>query len=125
MRLANHLLLGSSVSVHLHDIISTSRITFKWLKVATGYSSNVKLDVSPDVLSAISRLAELSFIIPKVLNLEVNGDLKFMQKLVDRHNLMPYTPMTYYYVLQSMIKRCVWLPGVAESLFLAAIPPQL
>ena len=121
-RLANHSLLGSPVCVNLHDSTSTNPITLKLLK-APAYSSNVPLAVSPALKSALDQLAQ--FIQLRWWSLPLTSDDNhFIRALVTR--CLPYTPLTSLYVLQSMKKRCQWVPGSIESLFQSkAIPTHL
>ena len=122
MRLTNHLQFGSAVCVSLHDTASTNAVTLKWLN-DSGYSSNVKLDISPDLQAAVARLAELCFVETRCCTPTAKKE-NFERKKALRQYL-PYTPVTYFYVLQSLVKRCVWIEGAAESLFLSAVPTPL
>jgi hypothetical protein len=98
----------------MHDTSSTNSITLKWLQTP-GYSSNVKLDISSDLQAAVTRLAKLCFIDPPS---------PFEYDIVPK-SPFPYTPLTYYYVFQSVVKRCVWVENSDEKLFSYSVDPSL
>ena len=128
LRLTNHLLLSSHKRVKWHDNKSTSPVTLKWLKT-TGFSDNVKLDISSTLNKAVNRLAEMCFIQPRVLKFgqqRSDADINLCSRqITDTFSFLPYTPITYYYILQSMTKRCVWVDKSIHSLFLNAVSPEL
>ena len=109
VRLANHL-LGSSVCVNLHGFGASNPITLKWLRVP-GYSSNVQLAVSEDLKAAISRLASLCFI------QSGHCTCKSPIPCIVTGFLFPYTPLTFWYVLQSLAKNYQWIEGALEPLY--------
>ena len=127
-KLTNHLQLGSSTYIHLHDINCTrSPVSLKWLKVP-GYSNNVKLATSSELQNAIGRLFKLCFIHPLTCcstALFTDATLKkpkFLKKEC-RSDSLPYTPLTFDYFFHSMLKRSVWVEGTLDSLCLSAVPP--
>ena len=61
LRLTNHLQLGSPIPVKLHeDIVKNLVTTLKW-QLSLNYSSNIPLEISPDLGSAIDKLAASQF----------------------------------------------------------------
>ena len=127
LKLINHIQLGSSSCIHFHDLNSTSPVS-KWLKVP-GYSNNVKLAISSELQDAIGRLAVLCFIQPLTCSATSHLTKMHLKSLLAsktiRSDTFPYTPLTYYYVFHSMLKRCVWAEGALESLFLSSVAPPL
>ena len=114
LRLANHLQLGSPVCVAMHDTSSTNSVTLKWLQTAE-YSSNIILDISSDLQDAITRLAELCFIHPPTP----------LCCYFPPQSPLPYTPLTYYLVFQSVVKRCFWVDNNEEDLFQHSVASSL
>ena len=121
VRLVNHLRLGSPDCIKLHDALYMKPVTLQWLRAAT-YSDNVIMGISPALKTAVERLAELCFENSKILS--PSETLSVPKHLHDNFFQM-YTPETFYSVLCSLVERCVFVPGAAESMFLAAVPPSL
>jgi len=109
----------------MHDSSSTSSIMLSWV-IAPTYSSNVSLDISPALKNALAPLAECCYIVSEEWNCQPfptqAPNSLGLRRTNDVHYLLPYTPLTYHLVLQSVEKRFVWLPGAAKSLFLDAVP---
>ena len=118
VRLTNHLLLGNCNVSCFHDDTFYKPITLKWVK-ATPSSNNVKLDHTPSSF-------EEGFFKPwSCVHLTSTEYNQANCELKDRFFILHYSPLTYYNVLQSLIKRCVWVEDAAESLFLDALLPPL
>ena len=122
VRLINHLRLGSPDCSKLHDVLYTKPVTLQWLR-APAYSDNVLMGISPALKTAVERLAEMCFEVPKILSSSEIPSSIPDNLLEDFFEL--YSPETFYYVLRSLVERCTFVPGAAESLFLAAFPPSL
>jgi len=113
LRLANHLLLGSSDCANLHDLTSSNLVTLKWLKTASTYSNNIKLAVSPALKSTIDRIT--SFIMwRRVMEVNTEDIEQYTGEIAKMW--LPYTPLTVMYVLQSLARRCQWVQGAFEFL---------
>ena len=112
LKLTNHLRLGSPVCVSQHDLTSTNPVTLKWLRAPVAYSSNIPLSVSPALKETFNQLSQ--FILwRRYISPDVIGDqrLEVIAKM-----WLPYTPLTLFYILQSLAKRCQWTQGAIESL---------
>ena len=108
MRLTNHLLLGNFNLSSFHDDTFINPVTLKWVK-APAYSNNVKLDHSPALKKAFAQLADLCFLKPlKSSALFTSTETKSIKisNGLTGFMVLRYTPLTYYNVLQSLIKRC-------------------
>ena len=86
LKLSNHLKLGSPVCINLHDTITKYFLTLKWQK-APGYSSNIKIDISPPLKKAIGLLATSRF--------NITSPHPFYSKLY-----------TYHFIIKSLVSRC-------------------
>ena len=104
LRLTNHAHLGSPLCVQRHDSISASRLTLKWLRTF-GYSNNVRVDVSPDMKTAIDRFVDPSFLI-KAKNRPPPGIPE-----------LPNTPLSFYYFIFSLADRMKWSKERIETVF--------
>jgi hypothetical protein len=110
VKLTNHIQLGSPVCIKLHDSISVNSVTLKWIK-APAFSSNVYLDISPTMVRAFA-FAEACFIFhPSVKEKSECASL-------------PYWPVTFYYILRSLVIRCKLFPGALETLLKQTVVPS-
>ena len=105
VRLVAHVQLGSPVCVQLHDNLSLRPIQqLKWIKVHPNFSSNIQMDVSPALKTAIGQLASIRF------------------------TRVPRDLYTFYSILQSLFERCSWfqngatLQSIFQTEYLKTVP---
>lgn len=102
VRLMNHVKLGSLECIKLHDLISVNPVTLKW-RNGPSYSDNIKLAISIGMKIALNSLAESCFV------LDIVNDLHGSSAV------LPNTPVTFYYLLRTLVCRFQWVPGAIES----------
>ena len=114
LRLANHLRLGSCIPVNVFRN-APNPVTLTWKKVPA-YSANIGLNVSPDVKSALIQLQKLCFFIKE--------SYPYPQEMC---GMRMYTPMTFYFIVQSLISRSAWVqsPSLSSLLMFPLIPHSL
>ena len=110
VKLTNHVQLGSPVCIKLHDSISVNSVTLKWIK-SPAYSSNVYLDMSPTLMQAFALFSEACFV--------------FQQKENSECASLPYSPLTFYYTLRSLVNRSKWFPGAIDTLVQKTVVPSI
>ena len=109
LRLTNHLHLGNRIPVNVFRN-APNPVTLTWKK-APAYSANIGLTVSPALQRALAKLQKLCF------------------KPVDENStlasgLQSYTPMTFYYVVQSLVTRGVWIGDVLNGFLQPHLVPK-
>ena len=97
-RLANHVQLGSPVPVKFHDSKSFGSIKLLWHK-APSFSSSIKLAVSAELHTAIILLSKCCFIPSYTSSSSEKSQTQ----------LLPYSPLTFYNVIHSLVERCAWI----------------
>ena len=122
VRLANHVGLGSTECHELHNMQFDcskhvqSVITLKWLKAPT-YSTNIKLGLTSDLKMVIERLTDLCH-----LKLDVKKHFADVEDGEELPTARPLTPLTLFYILQSLLNRLHWVDGTIGHLVQMAIP---
>ena len=124
VRLANHLQLASPVCMKMHDYHATNRVMLKWLR-SPEFSSNVIMELSPCLKTAISRLGELCFSEQPQSVISCSETRPNRTSLKPKCMLVNYTPVTFYYVIQSLVNRCVLVQDTVKSLLQTPVPPSL
>lgn len=81
------------------------------------------MDVSPAMKTAVGQIAEFCFEKPKILS--SSDGISSIRKCLQQDSFRMYTPETYYYILHSLVERCVLVPGAAETFFQNSVPPYL
>ena len=123
MQLIDHLELGCSVPAKFHDSKSANAFILKWQK-ALPYSSNMKLSFSGHLDKCMYLLAQACFTHSYVaenpkLPLDEDEDILPTTNLCDQIkelvSFLPYSPMTYYYVIKSLFNRCGWVVDYQNS----------
>ena len=84
---------------------------------------HVHFTFSPALKTALGRLTELCFESSKLVSPPEYHS--FIPKNLQKDFSELYSPKTFYYVLLSLVERCVFVPGAAESLILNAVHPSL
>ena len=124
MKLLDHLRLGSSVCLQLHDgFFSANGFILKWNKAPAFYSTNIQLEISPALIKVIDDLvnaclsnAELSFFSSTSKN--DNRALFFKSEKYPRKS-----PLTLYNILQPLFNCYNWVERTVDSVILLCIPP--
>ena len=119
VKLASHVELGSIECYELHGSES-KHIQFvsmlRWLRIPT-YSRNIRLGFSSDVRSVIVKLLDschLKFGFKKISDDDEDRSIEQRQ----------LTPLTFFFILQSMLGRSEWIDGAPESLLNISILPS-
>jgi hypothetical protein len=114
LHLANHVRLGNCIPVHILRN-APNPVTLVWKKSPT-YSENIRLNMSPALQSALIKLQNLCFLIKE-------ADPYQQEQCA----LKMYTPMTFYYIIQSLLSRYTWVqsPPLKSLLQFSLIPPPL
>ena len=110
VRLVNHVRLGNPVPFDALRM-TTSPVSLVWQNVPV-YSANIRLEISPAVLRFTSQLQSICFFRP-----EVNP------YPMENCAIIINTPMTFFYVVQSLINRYNWQNSV-ELLLKPVIPER-
>ena len=118
VRLDNNPQLGSSECYELYDSSWISRhlnfvVTLRWLRVPA-YSENILLGVSSDLKTVMNKLSDSCQF--------VNEDKKIDTDTLEYSLPCPLTPVTFFYLLQSLFDRYNWMEGAIESLIQSTIP---
>lgn len=112
LRLANHLQLGNLCNPVYVNFNGSSEniITLQWHRIQFRYSDNVQLLLSPEMKKSIIELARVSFV-------KVN-----LWHPIMRSFPLPYSPLTLFYTLQSLVNRCCWTEDAVRDLFQLNVP---
>jgi hypothetical protein len=102
LRLVNHLDLGSPVPIKFHDHRSIGSIKLQWSK-APPFSHNIKLGFSVELIRAIYLLGKSCFI----RSFNPNAD--------SFKNPLPYSPLTFFKIVHSMVERHAWIRNYIMS----------
>jgi len=114
LQLANHVHLGNCIPVNILRV-AQNPVNLVWKK-APAFSENIGLNMSPALQSALISLQKLCFLIKE-------AD-PYPEEICA---LKMYTPMTFYYIVQSLLSRCTWAqsPPLKSLLEFSLIPPPL
>ena len=126
VRLASHVKLGGTECIEFHDCVSKHiqcPSTMRWLKVPA-YSKYVRLDISPDLKSVIEKLFEYCHMKPAEVKQLRGRRMQSRDDEVEETELRQLTPLTFFFILQSLLSRLEWVDGAKESLAQLAIPPS-
>jgi len=100
LRFVNHLDLGIPVPVKFHDHCSVGSIKLQWSR-APSFSPNIKMGFSVEIIRAIYHLAKSCFI------------PSFYPDTFETP--LPYTPLTFFNILRSLVERHVWIRDFMTS----------
>jgi len=131
VRLWDHLHFGSSICCQLHDNLNkTEPITLKWYKVKVpqvAYSSEIQLEFSPVLIKIARELLQNcfpfrhAFSFPPVVNDPFRALI--LQFYIPENHLRPrHSPLTFYFIFQSLMSRCTWKDGAIDLLIRQCIP---
>ena len=125
VKLSNHLRLGISVGCQLHDRSSSrSAFALTWSKAPIAYSAEIQLELSPALKSVFTTLVETCFLKADSSNYSPPGTNYNRTLHGQSVNYIRNSPLTFFYILQSLCNRFNSVEGTVDSLIQQCLPPR-
>ena len=127
VKLLDHVLLGSSACCQLHDYyLVADPITLKWYRAPVAFSTDIRLQNSPGMKKVVEELVDKCLVkahplyyAPPERNL---FRFFFLHNKLLEHEVLRFTPLTFYNVLQPLFDRYNWEEGAIKSIVQQCIP---
>ena len=124
VKLSDHLRLGISVGCQLHDRNSSrSAFALTWTKAPVAYSPEIQLEPSPALKSVFTALGEACFILSDSSAFSAPGTNYYRKLYQQSQNFVRNSPLTFFYILQSLFNRFNSVEDIADSLIQQCLPP--
>ena len=125
VKLSDHLRLGTSVGYTLHDRNSSrSANALTWTKAPVAFSPEIQLEPSPTLKSVFTALVEECFLEADSSAFSAPGTNYNRTLYQQSGNYSRNSPLTFFYILQSLFNRCNCVEGIADSLIQQCLPPR-